>query len=108
MKRSLIIMMIATLIIGALMVSCNSDISDVSSSGDKIVNVSIADKNSKGINATSGSDDAESYYWYYSAVKDDTSVYRTGQTEWKAVKAGKGLAGADLGGFSTGAWKFSF
>lgn len=109
MRKSLILMLIATLLVGAFLVSCNSDISSESSNGDKLVKVTIAG-NSKGISAVSTSDDADNYYWYYSATKDDTGVYRTGQTEWKAVKANNetGLSGADLGYFSSGDWKFSF
>ena len=109
MRKSLILMLIATLLVGAFLVSCNSDISSESSNGDKLVKVTIAG-NAKGISAVSTSDDADNYYWYYSATKDDSGVYRTGQTDWKAVKANNetGLSGADLGYFSSGAWKFSF
>lgn len=109
MRKSLILMLIATLLVGAFLVSCNSDISSESSNGDKLVKVTIAG-NAKGISAVSTSDDADNYYWYYSATKDDSGVYRTGQTSWKAVKANNetGLSGADLGYFSSGDWKFSF
>lgn len=117
MRKSLILMLIATLLVGAMLVSCNSDAAGNSSSGNKLAKVVISDNsNSKGIEAISeNSKDLDTLYWFYKANKTDSSVYRTGDTgdSWKPVKTEdethvKGLKGADLGYFSEGTWSFSF
>lgn len=107
MRKSLILMLITSLIMGVFLVSCNSEVSGVSSTGDKLVKVSIAGDN-KGISAVGVADNGEDYYWYYKATKTNGGIYITGQTDWKAVKDGKGLKGADLGYFSAGSWAFEF
>lgn len=107
MRKSLILMLITSLIMGVFLVSCNSEVSGVSSTGDKLVKVSIAGDN-KGISAVGVADNGEDYYWYYKATKTNGGIYITGQTDWKAVKDGNGLKGTNLGYFSAGSWTFEF
>ena len=104
MKRSLFIA-IAVLIVMALFVGCKAEIAD----RDELVEVTI-DGGARAISTTGTStvQGVESLYWYYIAEKNDNGRFSTGATTWKAVSANPGLAGASLGKFSTGFWKFSF
>lgn len=102
MKRSLFIA-IAVLLMAALFVSCNAD----KALEDQLYEVSV-EGNSRALSADAALNvDIENLYWYYSAQKV-SGVFKTGATEWKAVKNGKGLAGANLGSFSKGGWAFCF
>ena len=104
MKRSLFIA-IAVLIVMALFVGCKAEIAD----RDELVEVTI-DGGARAISTTGTStvQGVESLYWYYVAEKNDNGRFSTGATTWKAVSTDPGLAGASLGKFSTGFWKFSF
>ena len=104
MKRSLFIA-IVVLLMAALFVSCNAE----KSMEDQLVEVTI-DGGARALSATGTSSipSVESLYWYFVAEKNDNSRFSTGATTWKAVSTDPGLAGASLGKFSTGFWKFSF
>ena len=102
MKRSLLIA-IAVLLIAALFVGCNADKIEE----DQLVEVTIASDLSKGLIAEGASTaSVADLYWYYSAEKT-AGYFKTGETEWSAVKEGKGLEGS-LGQMSTGGWNFCF
>lgn len=116
MKKSLVFM-IAVLLVGALMISCNGD---VSNNSDNLATVSIKAGTSKGLSTTPTStvDDVENLYWYFTATKTDGSMFTTGATSeiTPVVSAGtQGLVNKFIGGdgesrryFSTGSWSFSF
>ena len=107
MKRSLFIT-IAVLIVMALFVGCKADIAD----RDELGTVSITDVSRSLDSSAVLTVDAEDLCWFYTAVKADNSIFVTGATGTTKtpVKTGAvaGLAGANLGKFSTGAWTFCF
>ena len=102
MKRSLFIA-IVVLLMAALFVSCNAE----KSMEDQLFEVTI-DGGARALSATGTQDvDVEELFWYFSATKA-SGLFRTGETEWKAVKDIAGISGASLGPFSKGSWTFSF
>ena len=102
MKRSLFIA-IVVLLMAALFVSCNAD----KAMEDQLFEVTI-DGGARALSATGTQDvDVEELFWYFSATKA-SGLFRTGETEWKAVKDIAGISGASLGPFSKGSWTFSF
>ena len=107
MKRSLFIT-IAVLIVMALFVGCKADIAD----RDELGTVSITEVSRSLDSSAVLTVDAEDLCWFYTAVKADNSIFVTGATGTTKtpVKTGAvaGLAGANLGKFSTGAWTFCF
>jgi len=116
MKKSMLIM-IAVLLVSALMISCNSDVSGATADTDTLVKVTVMADSSKAITVDSTSGTAvKDLYWFYKAEKTDGSIFITGDTngEKKPVKKtsadmpAAGLENSDLGLFSTGDWKFSF
>lgn len=114
--KKLFIGMIAVLVVSALMISCNSE--PGSPSDGRLVSVKVNNPNySKAMYASSvPTTDIEDLYWYYTAEKDDNSMFITGQQRDKKLiekfrddsGKNKGLWLADLGLFSTGSWRFSF
>ena len=128
MKKSLAFM-IAVFLVGAIMISCNSEVSSTNGVADgKLVTVSIGSGSTKDVSPihAAGSSSAEvgQLYWFYTAKKTDSSIFTTGQALTKTpLKAGNTsglLGGANnanttdptvVGGnakFSTGSWEFSF
>ena len=107
MKRSLFIT-IAVLIVMALFVGCKADIAD----RDELGTVSITEVSRSLDSSAVLTVDAEDLCWFYTAVKADNSIFVTGATGTTKtpVKTGAvaGLAGANLGKFSIGAWTFCF
>ena len=107
MKRSLFIT-IAVLIVMALFVGCKAEIAD----RDELGTVSITEASRSLDSSAVLTVDAEDLCWFYTAVKADNSIFVTGATGTTKtpVKTGAvaGLAGANLGKFSTGAWTFCF
>lgn len=107
--------MIALLVVSAFMVSCHSEPNPASDGRLVSVNVNYP-RNSRALYASSTpTTDIEDLYWYYTAEKDDGSMFITGQQgqqklidKYMDPEKTRGLWLADLGLFSTGSWMFSF
>lgn len=117
MKKSLVFM-IAVLLVGALMISCNAEVAGNAAGDGKVVTVGVnLDNGSKALQTSVTNDtNVAGLYWFYTATKTDGSLFITGQTTGKTpVKEGLGLLSGPnndqpttLGDFSTGSWTFSF
>jgi len=115
MRKSMFVM-IAVLLVSALMISCNSDVSEGVAGGDSLAKVTVMSGTSKALTTVvSGSTNVEDLYWFYTATKTDGSLFITGQKTERTfigtfTESNKthGLINADLGLFSTGDWTFSF
>jgi hypothetical protein len=111
MKRKALFVMIAVLLVSALMISCDHNVSD--SSSDELAKVSLSfGSNTKSISGTvaSNAPALNTLHWYYSAHKTDGGLYVTGETDWSRI-GGEDPAspeGASLGDFSKGTWEFCF
>ena len=104
MKKSIIVMIVAVLLIGALFISCNDETTAI---GDKLNAVRISVGSSRAVDYTVESDvpAVADLHWYYSAFKADAGLYNTGETQWSSVQL---VEGTQINLFSQGDWTFCF
>lgn len=113
MKKSLGLLMIVIAVIAMAFVSCDAS---TAPKADAVGEVVLDSSQSRDIDITSAnSNDVESLYWYYNAVKNDNGLFNTGATggfvpvkKTEAGVADEGLQNAKLGLFSYGNWTFTF
>lgn len=116
MKKLLGILMILILIAGVF-VSCSQDkIEEAAISGEELLDVSFdaSSRITRDLSVDTPTFDDGDYVWYYTAKKDDTSGFNTGETTAKKPVKGtyetladrQGLAGAVISGLSQGYWDF--
>ena len=104
MKKLVIVLMAALVLIGTLMVSCNQNVGE-----DKLSSVTISEDIARSLSTstTTNVKPVDQLTWYYKATKMDNGFFVTGQkTEW--TELGTGLVGKSLGKMSYGDWKFEF
>lgn len=105
MKKSIIVMMVAVLLVSALFVSCKQEIATPQ---DSLGTVAISLPSSRDlIPDTPQSIIPDVNSWWYVATKTDSGYYKTGETEWNSLAAMQ--ANQQVGTtFSAGEWSFSF
>lgn len=107
MKKLMIVLMAALVLMGTLLVSCNQNVAE-----DKLSFVTISEDLAKGLTTSLDPNvkPVGQLAWYYKATKDDNGFFVTGQkTEWTLLPtSAQGLVGQSLGQMSYGAWKFEF
>lgn len=114
MKKSIGLLMIVMAVISMAFVSCDAN---TAPQADILGEIYLSnDSNSRGITATgANTNEVESLYWYYKAVKNDKGLFNTGVRKHfvpvKTNSEGAAIAGlneANLGLFSYGNWTFTF
>lgn len=104
MKKSILVMMVAVLLVSALFISCSNE---TAATGDKLNAVRISVGSSRAVDYTVESDvpAVAALHWYYSAVKADAGLYNTGATDWAPIELEEGK---QINLFSQGDWTFCF
>lgn len=109
MRKGLTTLLVILLVLGAMLVSCKAE---VGTPADELVSASFELDGSRALSATLEEFDKNDFYWYYAAVKTDTTGLISGQTATYdvagAVPVSAGVKGlsAIVPGFSQGLWSF--